>query len=129
MSTTNPHIRHGFGSVRAYLYGPVDLLEFVSQVFEAQELERADTGGGIHAEVQIGDSVVILELGDVPSEFVTRGSVYIYVPDVDATYHRALQMGATSLDAPADKPYQDRNAGVKDSFGNIWWIGTHLGAR
>ncbi len=40
---------------------------------------------------------------------------------------RALELGATSVDAPADKPYQERNAGVRDSFGNIWWISTYTG--
>ena len=129
MSTTNAHIRHGFGSVRAYMYGPIDLIEFVTQVFDAKEVERGDTPGGAHVEFQIGDSVLILEAGDVPEQYATRGSVYIYVPDVDAAYRQALQLGATSLDAPTDKPYLDRVAGVKDRFGNIWWIGTHLGER
>lgn len=128
MSITNAHIRHGLGAVRAYLYGPLDLLDFVTQVFDAEELERGDTGGGVHVDVRIGDSVMDLELGGQPAT-ATRSSVYIYVPDVDATYRRALQAGAASLAAPEDKPYQDRVAGVTDSFGNIWWIGTYQGAR
>jgi PhnB protein len=128
VKTDNLHIRHGLGTVRAYIYGPLDLLDFVTQVFDAEELERGETPGGLHVDVKIGDSVMDLELGELPGE-ATRSSVYIYVPDVDATYRRALEAGATSLAEPEDKPYQDRGAGVKDSFGNIWWIGTYQGAQ
>lgn len=127
MSTATPYIRQGFGAVRAYVYGPLDLLEFVTQVFAAEELERGDTPGGLHVDVKIGDSVMDLELGERPA-MATPSSVYVYVPDVDATYRRALQAGAVSLAEPEDKPYQDRGAGVKDRFGNIWWIGTYQGA-
>jgi PhnB protein len=126
MSTA--HIRHGFGAVRAYLYGPLDLLDFVTQVFGAEELERGETSGGFHVDYQIGDSVICVEAGE-PPETAMPGSVYIYVPDVDATYRRALQAGVTSLAAPEDKPYHDRGAGVKDAFGNVWWIGTYQGAH
>src|SRR5258705_5452981 len=43
---------------------------------------------------------------------------------VDAAYQRALQAGGSSIAEPEDKPYSERSAGVKDSFGNIWWIST-----
>lgn len=128
MSQPNTHIRHGFGAVRAYLYGPLDLLDFVTQVFGAEEVERGETRGGLHVECQISDSVLILEVGE-PPETATRGSVYIYVPDVDAAYRRALQLGATSLGEPEDKPYNDRGAGVRDAFGNVWWMGTYMSAH
>jgi len=45
---------------------------------------------------------------------------------VDAVYDRALKAGATSLNPPADQPYGDRNGGVKDPFGNTWYIATHI---
>jgi PhnB protein len=51
---------------------------------------------------------------------------YLYVPDVDALYQRAINAGATSMSAPADQPYGDRSAGVKDAFGNQWYIATHF---
>ena len=126
MDNSKPYIRHGFGAVRPYIYGNSDLPEFLREVFGAEEIERADYDDtSAHVELRIGDSVVVVET-NVTHETVTRGSVYVYVPDVDAAYQRALQLGATSLAEPADKPYQDRNAGVKDSFGNTWWIGTHI---
>lgn len=126
MSTAHPYIRHGFGSVRPYLYGNLDLLDFVKQAFGAEVLETVEGPKGAHVEVQIGDAVVVLELGEVP-ETTTISSVYVYVKDIDAIYQRALQAGGISVGEPADKPYQERNAGVKDSFGNIWWIGTYIG--
>ncbi|MBI4484106.1 MAG: VOC family protein, partial [Acidobacteria bacterium] len=49
----------------------------------------------------------------------------LYVNDTDAVYRRALRAGATSMMEPADQFYGDRNAGVKDPFGNHWWIATH----
>ncbi|HKT40246.1 MAG TPA: VOC family protein [Ktedonobacterales bacterium] len=129
MDNLQSYIRHGFGAVRPYIYGNADLPEFLRQVLGAEEIERAaydDTSA--HVEMSIGDSIVVIET-NVTHETVTRGSVYVYVPDVDAAYQRALHLGATSLAEPADKPYLDRNAGVKDSFGNTWWIGTHIGNR
>ena len=126
MDTTKGYIRHGAGAVRAYLYGNADLPEFVRQVFGGEEVERADYDDqSAHVEMRFADSVLVIEAG-VTHETATRASVYVYVPDVDAAYQRALQLGATSVAEPADKPYGDRNAGVRDSFGNTWWIGTHL---
>jgi len=53
-------------------------------------------------------------------------AIYLYIDNVDAAYKRALAAGATSLSEPEDQPYGDRNAGVKDAFGNIWYIATHI---
>jgi PhnB protein len=126
-ATETGYIRHGVGVVRPYLYGHDDLLAFVQQVFRAREVERSESARGAHVEVAIGDSMVVLEVGEPPAT-ATRSSVYVYVADVDAVYQRALRAGATSLAEPAEKPYGERNAGVKDTFGNTWWIGTYFGA-
>src|SRR5690349_18219201 len=114
MDTTKSYIRHGFGAVRPYMYGNSDLPEFLREVFGAEEVERADYDDtSAHVEMRIGDSIIVVET-NITHETVTCGSVYVYVPDVDAAYQRALQLGAISLAEPADKPYLDRNAGVKD---------------
>ena len=78
----------------------------------------------MHAEVRIGDSLVMMgePMGDGQPLF---GSLYLYVHDVDAVYKRALQAGATSTSEPADQFYGDRSAGIKDPVGNQWWIATH----
>jgi PhnB protein len=131
MSSKMNHVRHGTGSVRPYLYGGLDLPEFVEYVFNGVELERHQfSERSYHVETQVGDSVVVIEAGDLPADVVaTISSVYVYVDDVDATYARALELGATALAEPEDKPYDERAAGVKDRFGNIWWISHYHAAE
>ena len=50
--------------------------------------------------------------------------LYVYVDDADATYRRAIDAGARSLEAPADMPYGDRRGTVEDAWGNVWQIAT-----
>lgn len=122
------HIRHGKGSVRPYLYGPPELLDLVLYAFGATVLERTANGAeGEHVELALGDSVLVIETGWSFSSDPTKASVYVYVPDVDAAYGRALAQGATPLAAPADKPYAERAAGFIDQFGNTWYISTYVG--
>jgi uncharacterized glyoxalase superfamily protein PhnB len=123
------YIRHGVGAVRAYLYGKLDLVEFVQQVFGGLELERHEfSATAFHVEVMIGDSVIAMEVSDPPHAKATPGSIYVYVPDVDDAYERALEAGGTSHAEPEDKPYDERTGAIKDSFGNTWWISTYTGA-
>lgn len=126
MDPAKRHIRNGFGAVRPYVYGPMGLLDFVEQTFAAKVIERSPDGGQV--ELLIDDSVLSLALGeDFPEGVVTCGSLYVYVEDADATYALALGAGATSIFAPETKPYQERQAGVRDHFGNVWYISTYLG--
>jgi PhnB protein len=127
MTAATRHIRHGVGSVRPYLYGRLDMAELVKRAFGAVELERLPVGKGFHVEAKIGDSMIVMEVCDPPHPSGTPASIYVYVDDVDAAYARALAAGATSIAAPENKPYQERAAGVKDSFGNIWYIATYTG--
>jgi len=126
--SNNRHIRHGAGSVRPYLYGRLDMLDLVKRAFGAVELESLETrNNGFHVEAQIGDSIIVMEACDPPHPGGKPASIYVYVEDVDAAYQRALEAGATSIAAPENKPYQERAAGVMDSFGNTWWIATYTG--
>ena len=110
--------------MRPYLYGGLDLPDFVQQVFGAEELERHEfSERSFHYEARIGDSVIVIEAGDLPPDVSgTKASIYVYVEEVDHTYARALELGATSVAAPEDKPYAERSAGFIDTFGNTWWI-------
>jgi PhnB protein len=120
------HVRHGFATIRPYVHGHLVLWDLVRDAFGAVELERHAFGPkSFHVEAQIGDSVVVLEIGDPPHPDGRPSSIYLYVADVDGTYRRALELGATSVTAPQDKPYQERQAGIRDSFGNTWWIATY----
>ena len=123
-STT--HIRNGLGAVRPYVYGPPSLVPFLETTFGAEVVERSADGGEV--ELRIGDSAVALALGDeFPEGVATRASIYVYVEDADATYEQALRNGATPIAAPEDKPYGERAGGVRDSFGNVWFIATYRG--
>jgi PhnB protein len=121
------HVRHGFSSVRPYVHGQLDLWDMVREAFDAVEIERHEFGPkSFHIEAKIGDSMIVLEIGDPPNPEGGPGSTYVYVPDVDGAYRQALEHGASSIAAPEDKPYQERQARVRDSFGNTWWIATYL---
>jgi len=106
--------------------GAAKLIDFLKQAFGAEErfrMARPD-GGVMHAEVKIGDSMVML--GDANEQWKAMpGVIYLYVDDADAVYRRALDAGAASVMAPVDQFYGDRHGGVKDFAGNLWWIGTH----
>jgi PhnB protein len=106
--------------------GASKLIEFLKQAFGAEErfkMARPD-GGIMHAEIKIGDS--ILMLGEATDQWKPiTGAIYLYVNNADAVYKRALQAGATSIMEPMDQFYGDRHGGVKDPAGNIWWIATH----
>jgi uncharacterized glyoxalase superfamily protein PhnB len=120
-------IPDGYHTVTPYLVvqGVAQLIDFVKQAFgaEAKECMQAPDGSVMHAEVKIGDSMVMM--GEAKGEHKPMPCcLYLYVPDTDAVYRRALQAGGTSLMEPADQFYGDRNAGVKDFAGNYWWIGT-----
>jgi uncharacterized glyoxalase superfamily protein PhnB len=104
----------------------VELIEFMKQAFGAEELMRTTgSGGGVHAEVRIGDSTVMIGGGGAWDGTPTPTGLHLYVPDADLVYGRALGAGAESLYAPVDQPYGDREAGVKDLAGNHWYIATH----
>lgn len=127
MATTPTHVRHGRGSVRPYLYGPIDLPEFLRDVFGAVELERHEFGPrSFHVELRIGDSVLVVEAGELPEKIAPwRGSVYVYVEDADAAYARAVTLGAKPLAPVTDKPYHERQGGFLDAAGNTWWVATY----
>jgi PhnB protein len=122
-------IPDGYHTVTPYLIveGASSLIEFLKEAFDAQETERVVQPDGtiMHAEVRIGDSVVMLsdamgERKPMPT------SIYLYVNDADATYQRALQAGATSMMELANLFYGDRHGSVKDPAGNYWSIATHI---
>ncbi len=80
-----------------------------------------DPPGGMHSEVRIGDSRVLVG-GRKDGGDAMRAMVYLYVDDADEPDRRMLAAGATSLEAPDDAPYGDRPAGAKDPSGNQWYV-------
>jgi PhnB protein len=129
-TTTGKTSRETVQSVTAYLAvrPAIELIDFVKRAFGAEELMRTTgTGGGVHAEVRIGDSKVMIGGGAAWGGTPTPTGLHLYVPDADQVYRRALEAGAESLYTPVDQPYGDREAGVRDLAGNHWYIATHLG--
>ena len=121
----------GYSTLTTYLVAQdADaLIDFLKQTFDAEELFRSGPGseGGLHCEVRIGDSMLMVGGGGAGLKW--RGTpmpsaFHIYVPDCDATYARALEAGGTSIDKPADQFYGERSATVKDASGNSWYIAT-----
>src|SRR5262245_27934083 len=98
-------------------------LTFLKTAFGGTEVgcQRNADNTVMHAEVRIGDSLVML--GQAGGQWKPlAAALYLWIDDVDATYARALKAGARSERAPEDKPYGHRNAGVIDQNGNTWWI-------
>ncbi|HVP53674.1 MAG TPA: VOC family protein [Candidatus Eisenbacteria bacterium] len=126
-------IPKGYRTVTPYpvVQDAAGLIDFVKHAFGAEESFRSvGSAGGIHAEVRIGDSMLMM--GGGGPGLAWRGeskplAFHIYVPDCDATYQRALQAGGTSLDKPADQFYGERSATVQDAAGNHWYIATYKG--
>jgi uncharacterized glyoxalase superfamily protein PhnB len=129
MANSIKPVPDGFHTITPYLTVPAvgKLIDFLKQAFDATEIERMARPDGTvhHAWVKIGDSMVMM--GEPPDPSKSKpAALYLYVNDVDATYRRAIQAGATSLSEPADMFYGDRGAGVEDASGNTWWIATHI---
>ena len=122
-------VPEGYHNVVPYLVvaDVAALIEFLQKVFGAEMREKFTRPDGaiMHAEVKIGDSIIMMGQSSEQSK-ARPGMLYIYVPDTDAAYQKALNAGAASLMAPADQFYGDRNAGVSDASGNYWWIATHV---
>lgn len=121
-------IPDGFHTVTPYLVvqGVDKLIDFLKRAFGAKERFRHQRPDGTtgHAEVTIGDSIVMMgEAGD-PSKAMPA-MIYLYVNRVDETYRQAIQAGAKSLMEPADMFYGDRSGAVIDPFGIQWWMATH----
>jgi uncharacterized glyoxalase superfamily protein PhnB len=104
--------------------GALELVDFLKDAFDAVPMEmfKRPDGALMHGAVTIGDSVI--ELGD--NAGVPPSAFYLFVPDADAVHDRAIRAGATSLSAPANQPYGHRSGGVKDPWGNTWYIASEL---
>jgi PhnB protein len=116
-----------YRTVTPYLLVPdaATELAFLARAFGSTEVQvhRIPDGSVGHAEVRIGDTLVML--GQAGGPWTPKAAaLYLWVEDVDATYAAALAAGAVSESEPEDKPYGHRNAGVIDPGGNTWWIGS-----
>ncbi len=120
----------GLRSVQPFLHlqEAHKMVPFLEAAFGAEALGVAKSPEGtvLHGTIRIGNAT--LEIDEAHGEFQPMPChLHVYVPDTDAVYARAMEAGATSIEVPQDKPYGDRLAGVKDAWGNSWFIATYLG--
>jgi PhnB protein len=123
------YVPQGLNDVNVYMH-PLraePVISFLKRAFGAREIAKYASPDGVvhHAEIRVGSSVV--EMGESHGQYPPMPTMfYLYVPDCDAVYRRALAAGATSISEPADQPYGDRSGAVKDAFGNQWYVATHI---
>jgi PhnB protein len=136
MAKVNP-IPEGYHSVTPYLSikGAAKAIDYYKQVFGATELFRmaAPDGKIGHAEIKIGNSPIMLADEFPEMEFVSPQTLggspiglMIYVDDVDTMFNKAISAGATQVKPLQDQFYGDRSGTLKDPFGHVWTVATHV---
>ena len=129
-------VPEGYRSVTPYMIvdDAARALDFYARIFGARERMRMPAPGGKvgHAEITIGDSVIMLS--DEAPEMGARGprafggspvSIHLYVEDVDVTVKAAIASGAKLIAPVEDKFYGDRSGTIADPFGHHWHVATH----
>jgi PhnB protein len=130
MATQVKPVPDGYHTLTPYLIadGADKVISFMKDAFGAkavfEPMMRPD-GKIMHAEFRIGDSVMMIADASERAK-ATSSMLYVYVPNVDTVYQKALKAGGTSVIEPSDMFYGDRSGGVKDPAGNHWHIGTHI---
>lgn len=103
------------------------LLDFIKKAFHGETtfIMNDPDGKVMHATTKVGDSLIMV--ADAMERFPAMPCIlYLYVDDVDTVYQKALKAGGQSLREPTNEFYGDRSAGIKDAWGNQWWIATHI---
>lgn len=122
-------IPEGFHTITPYLLlkDAAGLLNFMQQAFDADVMYRTDDEEGriLHCTVKIGDSMLMLS-GVTDRIKPMPCMLHLYVKEVDVVYRQAVDAGGKSLREPENQFYGDRSAGIKDMWGNQWWIATHI---
>jgi PhnB protein len=130
-------VPEGYNTVTPYLAvdDAAGAIEYYKKAFDAKERVRMDAPGGKigHAEIEIGDSLVMLadpfpQASTTPPKDLggTTAGVFLYVEDVDAVVKQAVDAGATVTMEVADQFWGDRFGSITDPFGHTWSIATHV---
>jgi len=130
-------IPDGYRTITPYITvrGAAEAIDFYKRAFGAEEKERMPGPDGksvMHAELKIGDSILMLsdefpQMGCRSPQALggSTGYLFLYVPDVDSAFKRALDAGAKASMPPADMFWGDRFGKVTDPFGHEWGLATH----
>jgi PhnB protein len=125
---TSTPVPEGLGNLFPFVYPrkAVPYIEFLERALGAERMQVFERDGVVvHAAVRIGDAVI--EMGEAPDDARRVGSsFFMYVPDVDAVYERAMAAGAVSIHPPINQPYAHREAGIQDPEGYVWYPATPI---
>ena len=123
------YVPPGFGTVTTYFFADKaeTLVNFLVQAFGGEEVLRSKMPDGriANAQIRIGTTTVMVSEagGRYPP---SQAACYLYVDDADATMRRALAAGGSEEMKVEDMPYGDRQGGIRDPHGNIWWVSQRL---
>ncbi|MCP9787074.1 VOC family protein [Cyanobium sp. N5-Cardenillas] len=121
-------IPQGFSTVTPYFFveGADRFLEFLAEAFGAVEIGRHMNGERIaNAQVRLGTSTVMVS--EASAEFpAMSASYYLYVENADEAMMKAVAAGGVKIMDVANMPYNDRQGGIRDQFGNLWWLSERL---
>ncbi|QSF54986.1 VOC family protein [Brevundimonas fontaquae] len=123
------HVPEGFAVVTPYIFadGAEAYVGFLEAAFGAREIGRSTMPDGRIANCQLRFSTATIMVSEASDQFpANRAAFYLYVDDADAAMTKAKQAGAESIMDVSDMPYGDRQGGVRDPSGNIWWISQRL---
>ena len=123
------YILEGFGTVTPYLFvdGADKFSRFVEGAFGGIEKGRTTRPDGVIANLQMEIGTSMIMVSEASDQYpAMQAAYYIYVEDADSAMNQAISAGGVLEMDVADMPYGDRQGGVKDPFGNIWWISQRL---
>jgi PhnB protein len=122
-------VPEGLYTITPYLVvdNAIDLIEFLKQAFDAREtfMHKTQEGKIMHSTVTIGNSTLMITdtMDGMPAQ---TGMFYLYLENVDDVFQKALNAGGTTVRDVRDEFYGDRAGALKDKWGNVWWIATHM---
>lgn len=123
------HVPDGFAVVTPYIFvdGGDEYVRFLQAAFGATEIGRSMAPNGRIANCQLRFDTATIMVSEASEQFpASSGAFYLYVEDADASMARALKAGAEKIMDASDMPYGDRQGGVRDPSGNIWWVSQRL---
>lgn len=123
------YIPEGFTTVTPYIFAKdaEAFATFLKQAFDAQEINRTMRPDGLIGNLIMSIGTSMLMISEASESYPpTLSAYYIYVADADASMKRAIAAGGESEMEVADRDYGDRQGGIRDPFGNIWWVSQRL---
>ncbi len=125
------YVPEGFAVVTPYIFvdDGEEYIQFLKIAFGAIETGRSLAPNGRIANCQLRFDTATIMVSDALEQFpASKSAFYLYVADADASMIKAMEAGAENIMDAEDMPYGDRQGGVRDSSGNIWWISQRLSA-